>query len=301
MHRWLSALLGVVFLVTGSQAAYAQNINSPPGTGGTSAAGFSACQQLIFRTLLPAIQTANSFNPGGIFPVGYWPLTQPFGSSPNETAYTGYPTSAYYSSYAVPGWAQQNPQLYPGAYPQNSVLPGLYPPDLTSQVGDQPDPQLTSSAILQRLQSDGTWDRLSPTEQADWLFRLASLQRDEINQRFTQASLQQNAENTMLNLRRAPIDVSIALQNRASDWRNAYTNYIGVLSGILQNTCNTSTGGVPGATPGAAVGLGTPTVPGIAAPVTGTTLGGFVSPGGLVFPTLAACQAAAGAGVCIAR
>ena len=165
MHRWLSALLALAFLVTtGTQATQAQNINAPPGTGGATAAGFAACQQLIFQTLRPAIDTANRFNPGGIFPVGYWPLTQPFGSSPNETVYTGYPTTSYYSSYAVPGWAQQNPMLYPGAYPQNSVLPGLYPPDLTSQVGAQPNASLTSAAILQRLQSDGTFDRLSPTE-----------------------------------------------------------------------------------------------------------------------------------------
>jgi hypothetical protein len=253
MHRWVSALLALAFLVTTStQATQAQNINAPPGTGGTTAAGFAACQQLIFSTLRPVIESANRFNPGGIFPVGYWPLTQPFGSSPNETAYTGYPTSAYYSSYAVPGWAQQNPMLYPGAYPQNSVLPGLYPPDLTSQVGAEPNPTLTSAAILQRLQSDGTFDRLSPTEQADWLFRLSSLQRDEINQRFTQASLQQNAENTMLNLRRAPIDVSIALQNRASDWRNAYINYANTLSNITTNLCNASTTTAAG-TAGAAV------------------------------------------------
>src|SRR5205085_9600882 len=132
-------------------------------------------------------------NPGGIAPVGYWPLMQPFGTSPNEAVYTAYPTQSYYYGYATPGWAQRNPTVYPGAYPGNSVLPGLYPPDLTSQVGSDPNPTLTSGGILERLQSDGTFDRLSPTEQADWLFRLASLQRDEINQRFTQASLQQNA------------------------------------------------------------------------------------------------------------
>ena len=134
------------------------------------------------------------------------------------------------------------------------------------------------------------------------VMRLSSLQRDEINQRFTQASLQQNAESTMLNLRRAPIDISIALQQRASDWRNSYTNYIGTLSGVLQNTCNTTTGGIPGTTPGAGIGLGggVPAA-GLAGPVTTTPGGGFAAPNGLVFPTLAACQAVAGGGVCIAR
>jgi hypothetical protein len=267
MHRWLSALLGLALLVIpGTQTAHAQI--SP------------ACGNQILNTVLPVLQSANRFNPGGIFPAGYWPLTQPFGSNPNEAVYTGYPTSAYYSSYAVPGWAQQNPQLYPGAYPQNSVLPGLYPPDLTGQVGAQPNGDLTSAAILQRLQSDGTFDRLSPTEQADWLFRLASLQRDEINQRFTQASLQQNAENTVLNLRRAPIDVSIALQNRASDWRNAYNNYASTLALVLQQS-NCGFGNAT-ATGGSAVPA-VPTAPAVV--FTGTPIGG-------VFPSQGACLAA---------
>jgi len=277
MHRWVSLALVLVFAVAGigAESAHAQ---TPVGT--------SNCQQLIWNTVRPVLDTGNRFNPGGIYPVGYWPLTQPFGSSPNEAVYTGYPTQALYSSYAVPDWAQRNPGIYAGAYPQSGVLPGLYPPDLTSTMGTDPNPALTSAGILQRLQNDGTFDRLSPTEQADWMFRLASLQRDEINQRFTQASLQQNAENTMLNLRRAPIDLSLTMQDRARNWRDSYSLYASTLQNLVSTTCNNNTGGVPGVTPGAAING-----------VTGAGVGGGVGGGlGTVnfgnFPSLAACIAA---------
>jgi hypothetical protein len=132
-------------------------------------------------------------------------------------------------------------------------MPGLYPPDMTSAMGSDPNPALTSAGILSRLQSDGTWDQLSPTEQADWMFRLAGLQRDEINQRFTQASLQQNAENTMLNLRRAPIELAFTAQDRSRNWRDSMSLYAATLQNLVNSACNTTTGGVPGVTPGAAI------------------------------------------------
>jgi len=114
------------------------------------------------------------------------------------------------------------------------------------------------------------------------MFRLASLQRDEINQRFTQASLQQNAENTMLNLRQAPIQLALTAQDRSRNWRDSMSLYSATLQNLINGTCNTNTGGVPGVTPGAAI-TGTAGAGGIGAGIAG----GLVNS----FPSLAACIA----------
>jgi hypothetical protein len=234
VHRWLFAALSAALLLATGSPTYAQ-----------TPVGQSNCQQLIWQNVAPALMQGNQFTPGGMFPVGYAPLMQPFGINPNEPAYSAYATTAYYSSYAVPGWAQRNPGQYPAAWPGSGALPGLYPPDLTATLGTDPNPALTSGGILGRMQSDGTWDRLSPTEQADWMFRLASLQRDEINQRFTQASLQQNAENTMLNLRQAPIQLALTAQDRSRNGRDSMSLYAATLQILVNSSCNTTTAECP--------------------------------------------------------
>src|SRR5215213_4008943 len=106
MHPWASLILAAGIVLASAPAVSAQ-----------TPVGQSNCQQLIWQTVAPTLMQGNQFTPGGMFPVGYAPLMQPFGINPNEPAYSAYPSQAYYSSYAQPAWAQRNPQLYPGAWP----------------------------------------------------------------------------------------------------------------------------------------------------------------------------------------
>ncbi|HLI25635.1 MAG TPA: hypothetical protein VKZ60_01105 [Chloroflexota bacterium] len=208
----------------------------------------TACQQLIFASTLPLLQYATRFSPSGFFPYGYAPLAQPFATNPFEGALYGYPSAAYYTSYALPGFAARRPMLYPAGYPQASVYPELYPPDGVPVPAVQPDPELSSSAILEQLRRDGTWDQLSSTERANFLMQLASLQQTEIGQRIAQASLQQNAQANIINSRRVPFELSATYQSNARDWFQSYLLYAQVLQNLLQATCNPSTGTV-GLTP----------------------------------------------------
>lgn len=201
---------------------------------------------MIFTSTLPLLQYASRFTPSGFFPYGFAPLAQPFATNPLEGALYGYPSAAYYTSYATPGFAQRRPVLYPAGYPQASVYPDLYPPTGIPVPAVEPDPQLSSSAILQQLRSDGTWDQLTSTERANFLMQLASLQQTEIGQRIAQASLQQNAQANIINSRRVPFELSATFQTNARDWFQSYVLYAQVLQNLLQATCNPSTGTVGG-------------------------------------------------------
>src|SRR5215213_2976056 len=102
MHPWASLILAAGIVLASAPAVSAQ-----------TPVGQSNCQQLIWQTVAPALMQGNQFTPGGMFPVDYGPLIQPFGINPTEPVYSAYPAQAYYSSYAVPAWAQSSPQLYP--------------------------------------------------------------------------------------------------------------------------------------------------------------------------------------------
>jgi hypothetical protein len=205
--------------------------------------GQAQCQDLILRQTLPLLQYASRFSPGGVFPYGFGPLAQPFATSPAEGAVWGYPQTAYYASYAYPAYAQMRPGLYPAGYPQASVYPLAYPPEMPPPVPSvEPNPQLSSAAILQVLQSDGTWDQLTSAERANFLLQLAALQQSEIGQRIAQAGLQQNAQASVMNARRMPYDLSVAFQSNARDWFQSYVLYASTVQNLLAQTCNTTTG-----------------------------------------------------------
>lgn len=186
-----------------------------------------SCQNLILGSVLPPLNAANRFAPGGQFPVGYAPMTQPWGTSPIEGALT----------WPVPGFA------------------GGPPPNL-NQIPD-PNPAFSASSIYQALQRDGAWDRLSPTEQADWLTRLANVAAQESNilaqqwqERATFAQQMREAQRDQLNQRRIAVDVSIAMQERSRGWRDSLSNYANVMLALTNTVCPAT--GVAGA----AAGLG---------------------------------------------
>lgn len=204
-------------------------------TSGTNA----ACQALIFQGTVPLLQYATRYSPSGLQPYGFAPLAQPFATNPAEGALYGYPQQAYYSSYAQPGFAQRNPRLYPAGYPQASVYPEQYPPLTGVPVpAVEPDPTLSSAAILDQLRSDGTFNQLTSTERANFLLQLASLQQTEIGQRIAQAGLQQNAQANVINSRRVPFELSATYQSNARDWFQSYVLYASVVQNLLQATCN---------------------------------------------------------------
>lgn len=230
MREWLIRLAAVLACLVPT-TAHAQGTTSN-----------AACQQLIFASTLPLLQYATRFTPSGFFPYGFAPLAQPFATNPFEGALYGYPGPAYYTSYATPGFAQRHPMLYAAGYPQASVYPELYPPPGVPVPALQPNQELSSAAILEQLRRDGTWDQLTSTERANFLLQLASLQQTEIGQRIAQASLQQNAQANIINLRRVPFELSATYQTNARDWFQSYVLYAQVLQNLLQATCNPTTG-----------------------------------------------------------
>jgi hypothetical protein len=214
MRRWTLAtiLLGVLAWPAGGVQAQQ---NTP-----------NACTPLFAQTVLPMLQYASSYYPGGAGPYGYGPLAQPFGTNPREFALYGYPQQAYFANYAVP---------YPPPAPDANVS------------STQPDPQLSAQAVLAQLQSDGTWDRLSTLERADWLYRLGQLQQSEREQEINQAQLQRQAQIDLVNIRRVPFDLAQAYQNAARNWHDSYVFAAQTTLNALQAACNPATGAVGGA------------------------------------------------------
>jgi hypothetical protein len=187
------------------------------------------CLGLIYQTVAPILNQANRYTPGGAFPYGHAPLAQPFGTNPQEYAIWGYPGQAYYGSYtARPGAAPFGPGM--GAAP----------------VPELPPEQLTPTAIMQHLIDSGTWDRLSPTDQADWLMRLAGLQRDQFSQYLGLANLQRESQRDLANIRRIPYDLSERYQERAQQWRASYGFTADAVRNLLTATCNPATGQIGG-------------------------------------------------------
>ncbi len=261
LRRWLFAVAALATSLAPVQVVQAQQT-----------ATNLACQQFILQQVAPVLAVANNFNPNGVWPVGFAPLGQPFVANPFEGALYGYPRQAYYLSYVGPYRAWPRPQPVPlaGGYPPPMAYPApamagyaAPPPDLGSLVPSvDGDPQLSSAAILARVQSDGTLDQMSPSERASFLISLAQLQQSEISQRLQQATLQQNAMVNMVNIRRVPFDLASAFQERAHNWRDSYTFYASTLLAMLQAVC-------PGAiTPTGVIGplspvcIANPTLPG---------------------------------------
>ena len=160
---------------------------SPGAASAQTAHGAAACSAQVLQNTLPLLQLASRFTPGGIFPIGYAPLAQPFATNPMEGA-NAYAAVGHYNSYAQPPWAVQRPGLYPSGYPQASVYPQLYPdPDVSIPAID-PNPALSSAGILNILQRDGTFDQLTSGERANLLLQLAALQQGETGQRIAQGA-----------------------------------------------------------------------------------------------------------------
>jgi hypothetical protein len=232
---------------------------SPGAASAQTPPGSAACQDQVLQNTTPLLQLASRFSPGGVFPAGYAPLAQPFATNPNEGA-NAYPAVGYYNSYAQPPWAAQRPGLYPNGYPQASVYPQLYPDGGVPVPAVDPNPALSSAGILAVLQGDGTFDQLTSGERANFLLQLAALQQSEVGQRIAQAGLQQNAQTATLNTRRAPLDLSIAMQANSRDWFQSYVLYAATVQNLVASTCNTNTGvlgsgaTVPGA--GGLAGIG---------------------------------------------
>jgi len=226
---------------------------SPGAASAQTTTGTAACQDQILQNTVPLLQLASRFTPGGVFPVGYGPLAQPFATSPIEGA-NAYPAPAYYNSYAQPPWAMQRPGLYPSGYPQASVYPQLFPGDGVPVPAVDPNPALSSSAILDLLQRDGTFDQLTSGERANFLLQLAALQQSELGQRIAQAGLQQNALTATLNTRRAPYDLSIAMQANSRDWFQSYVLYAATVQNLVAAACNGNTGGLGSGTTSLGIG-----------------------------------------------
>ncbi|HLH23194.1 MAG TPA: hypothetical protein VK066_11765 [Chloroflexota bacterium] len=245
---------------------------SPGAASAQTAPGTAACQDQVLQNTLPLLQLASRFTPSGIFPVGYAPLSQPFATSPFEGA-NAYPAPAYYNSYAQPPWALQRPDLYPSGYPQASVYPQLYPDGGVPIPAVDPNPELSSANILDTLQRDGTFDQLTSGERANFLLQLAALQQSEVGQRIAQAGLQQNAQTAVLNTRRLPYDLSIAMQSNSRDWFQSYVLYAATVQNLVAAGCNTNTGllGSGALVPGGAPIAGLTGVAGVpASPLAGT-------------------------------
>jgi hypothetical protein len=237
MRRW-----SLVALLLGVLAAPAGVAQAQQGTP-------NACAPLFAQTVLPMLQYANSYYPGGAGPYGYGPLAQPFGTNAPGYPPNGYPQLANFASYSTP-----YPPAGAGAVP--AAAPAAMPPTAgaASAPATSPDPQLTADAVLAQLQSDGTWDRLSTLERADWMYRLAQLQQAEIGQQINQGQLQRQAEIDMVNIRRVPFDLAQSYQNAARNWHDSYVFAAQTALNALQASCNPITGTVPGA--GASGNLG---------------------------------------------
>jgi hypothetical protein len=228
---------------------------------------------------------ASRFTPSGVFPQGFAPLAQPFATNPAEYALWGHPQHSYYSSYAQPAFARAQPGLYPHGYPQASVYPQMFPADMPPPVpAVEPNPVLSSAAILESLQRDGTFDQLTSGERANFLLQLAALQQSEIGQRIAQAGLQQNSQANVLNMRRVPLDLSVAYQSNARDWFESYVFYASTIQNLISTACNNTTGilgtgvfggGGPGIT--AATGPGGAPLAAVNGNVTGTGLGNITN------------------------
>jgi hypothetical protein len=246
----------------------------------TTTAQPNVCRQLLFQNVLPILSQANRFNPGGVFPVGWAPLAQPFATNPSEFSIYGYPYDAYYKGYQAPSYSNSTaPWLgsttgYPPpsrisggavptyAMPPAGMMPGMPGQDMAMMPPPPPSPspppppppppsptpsaelnsEFSSSAIWSTLRSSGAWDRLTPTEQADWMFRLAQLQNQELSQRLQQTQLNQSAEVSYQNTRRVPYDLSTSYQDRSRNWRDSYSLYAQTMMNFIQNACDPSTG-----------------------------------------------------------
>lgn len=191
------------------------------------------CQGLIYQAVAPLLNQANRYNPNGAFPYGYAPLVQPFGTNPQEYGLWGYPGQAYYGSYMT----------RPDAAPFGPAMGAAPPPEL-------PPEQLTPSAIMQHLIDTGVWDRLSPTDQADWYMRLAGLQRDQFSQYLGLANLQRDAQRDLINIRRVPYELAERYQERAQQWRASYGFTADATRNLITATCNPATGQIGGGVAG---------------------------------------------------
>src|SRR5688500_9606441 len=204
MHRWTIVLAGLIVSLLPLQSAQAQTPNN--------------CGSLIFRSVPPILQAANNFGPSGVYPAGIAPLAQPFATNPNEYLLYGYPGVAYSGSYQ----ARQPGPMGPFGSPGLGFVPTPTP---DPAVVAQPPPEaLTAAGIMQHLIDSGTWDRLSATDQAEWLVRLSNIQRDQqrdlVNQYLGIANLQREAQRDLANIRRIPFDLAERYQERLADWRN---------------------------------------------------------------------------------
>jgi len=165
------------------------------------------CQQLAFQATAPVLQAANRFNPGGVFPVGYAPLGQPFATNPYEGALYGYPSPSYYAG---------------------STAPALAP-------GAPTDPQFSARAIFSQMLQDGTWDQLGASDRATLVVQLANLD-------VSQATERREAQAAVLAQRRAPFELAALYQSIARDWRDSYTFYGQAVQSLAQSTCTPPNG-----------------------------------------------------------
>lgn len=229
MKRWVVAIAAVLASLAPGQAAHAQAPN--------------ACQNLIFQAVFPMLQAANNFGPSGVYPAGFAPLVQPFATNPAEYSLYGYPGVAYYGGYAArvmvpPGMPYGLGSLVPPA-------PAAPLPDPASVVAPPPEP-LTAAGIMRHLIESGAWERLSATDQAEWLVRLSNIQRDQQRDLFFQylglANLQREAQRDLANIRRIPFDLAERYQERLSDWRFAYAFSADSLRNLLAAVCSPTTG-----------------------------------------------------------
>jgi hypothetical protein len=206
------------------------------------------CQQYITQNVVPLLQNANRYNPNGVAPGGWAPVVQPFATNPAEYGLYSVP-SPWIAGYAATPTYPQVPGENPAAA---SVMPGVpVPPDLGAYAptDDGLSPELSATAILDTLRSSGALDRMSDTDRADWLVRLANLQRDQANFRrdvansqrdtvLAQFAIQRDAYNAAIAARRAAYDLSNNVQNLSRGWRDTYTSYASVALNLLSTTCN---------------------------------------------------------------
>ncbi len=234
---WVPAALVIMSTALSLQPAWAQQN------------GTAQCNQFVFQNTLPLLQTANRYNPNGVYPYGFGPVAQPFATTPAEYGLYSVPPPTLSAYSTVPIVAGQ---------PGLGGLPALTPPDLGSLVPPSPylPAQYSADAIMQQLQSDGTWDRLTATERADWLTRIANVARDQaayqrdtvVSQRDTmliQWGIQRDVFNAAIAARRAAYDLSNTVQGLARGWRDSYTSYASQVQSLLSSTCNTTTGQPP--------------------------------------------------------
>jgi hypothetical protein len=236
LRGWVSGLVLLALAGLSAQPAQAQQMTNPQ------------CQQYITQNVVPLLQNANRYNPNGVSPGGWAPVVQPFATNPAE--YGLYPVTApWVAGYAATPF---NPQVSGDNTAATSVMPGApVPPDLGAYAPTDAglSPELSATAILETLRSSGALDRMSDTDRADWLMRLANLQRDQANYRrdvsnsqrdtvLAQFAIQRDAYNAAIAARRAAYDLSNNVQNLARGWRDTYTSYASVALNLLSTTCN---------------------------------------------------------------